>query len=131
MKKIFLLGAMVCALGMMTACGDKDKSDLIIGTWNNTAQSYETTIAGTESIPEGVIGMQFTANKVMISDTRRNCIAEWQRYTLTTENGKQILHVENSLIDRCVVEELTSNRMVLNSNPGPDMGFTYTMNRLD
>ena len=131
MKKVFLIGAMVCALGMMTACGNKDKSDLIIGTCNNTAQSYETTIAGTESIPEGVIGMQFTANKVLLSDIRSNCIAEWQRFTLTKENGKEILHVENSFIDGCVVEELTSNKMVLTSDPGPDMGFTYTMNRQD
>lgn len=131
MKKLSLLCAMVCAFGMMTACSNKDNTDFIIGTWTNTAQSHEMTIAGTESIPEGVIGMQFTANKVMFSDTRRNCIAEWQRYTLTTENGKRILHVEDNLLDGCVVEELTSNKMVLTSNPGPDLGFMYTMNRHD
>lgn len=44
---------------MLAACG-KDKSSLIIGTWANTAQSYEITIAGQERIPAGVIGMELS-----------------------------------------------------------------------
>ena len=139
MKKIFLLGAMVCTLGMFAACGDKDNSNLIIGNWSSTAQSYDITIAGQQSIPADAITMEFTADSVRISDMRCNCLPRWEHYTLTTENGKQILHVEWCAVGSAdngihgggyVVEELTSSKMVLAStDPNIDMNFMYTMER--
>ena len=38
MKKLFLFGALLCALGMFVACGDKDNSNLIVGKWD--VQTY-------------------------------------------------------------------------------------------
>ena len=131
MKKIFLLGAMVCALGMFAACGDKDNSNIIIGTWSNTAQSYDITIAGQQSIPADAITMEFTADSVQISDMRCNRLPRWEHYTLTTDNGKQLLLVDNGIHGGYVVEELTSSKMVLTStDPNIDMNFMYTMKRL-
>ena len=134
--RFFLSIVVLCAIGLLSACSGKDNSDLIVGTWTNTDQSFETTIAGTESIPEGVIEMQFTANSVKITDIRRNCIPEWKHYTLTTKNGKQILQIEDDFEDdsldflwECIVEELSTHQMVLSSNPGPDMGYKYVMKR--
>ena len=130
MKKGLALGAMVCALGLFAACGDNDNSNLIIGTWGNTAQSYETTIAGTKSVSEDMICMEFTADSVRISDVRCNCIPKWEHYTLTNKDGKQILIVGNDTYGGYVVEELSSNKMVLTSpHPDIDMAFAYTMSR--
>ena len=63
MKKLFLLGAMVCALGMMTACtSDDDYSELIVGKWlpeyayNVDLETGETEIINYENIPMPVIG---------------------------------------------------------------------------
>ena len=122
---------MVCALGMFAACGDKDNSNLIIGNWVNTAQSHDITIAGQIDIPSGTISMKFTADSVMISDMRCNCLPKWERYTLTTRNGKQLLHVENGIHGGgYVVEELTSNKLVLTPKiENIDMSFMYTMER--
>lgn len=137
MKHTKLIAALTCALMTIGLVGcSKEPADLIIGTWTNTDQSCETTIAGTESIPEGVIEMQFTADSVKITDIRCNCIPEWKHYTLTTQNGKQILQIEDDFEDdsldflwECIVEELSTHQMVLSSNPGPDMGHKYVMKR--
>lgn len=121
-----LLGAAM----LFAACG-KNNSDLIIGNWSNTAQSYEITIAGQQSIPADAITMKFTADSVLISDMRCDCLPRWEHYTLTTENGKQLLNVENGIHGDYVVEELTSSKMVLTStDPNIDMGFMYTMRRI-
>ena len=130
---IRIITAMLGATMLFVACGkDKDNVNLIIGAWSNTAQSYEITIAGQESIPAGTICMEFTADSVMISDMRCNCLPKWEHYTLATRNGKQLLHVENGIHGGgYVVEELTSSKMVLTStDPNIDMGFMYTMERL-
>lgn len=119
-----LLGAAM----LFAACG-KDNTNLIIGSWENTEQSYEMTIAGTNTIPVGTIWMEFTADSVMVADLRCNCLPRWEHYTLTTKDGKRILHVENSFLGDCVVEGLTRNKMVLTSDDGPDMGFQYTLKR--
>ena len=130
MKKIFLLGAMVCALGMFAACGDKDNSNIIIGNWVNTAQSYDITIAGQIDIPSGTISMKFTADSVMIADMRSNCQPKWEHYTLAKEDGKQILYVGNNVHEGYVVKEHTSNKLVLTPKiENIDMSFMYTMER--
>lgn len=134
MKHIKTITALVMGAAMLfVACGkDKDNVNLIIGAWSNTAQSYDITIAGQQSIPADAITMEFTADSVMISDMRCNCLPKWEHYTLTTENGKQLLHVENGIHGGgYVVEELTSDKMVLTSTgPNIDMDFMYTMERL-
>lgn len=129
MKHIKTITALLGAAMLFAACG-KDNSNLIIGNWANTEQSYEITIAGTNSIPEGAIYMEFTADSVMIADMRCNCLPRWECYTLTTEDGKQILHVDNGIHGDYVVEELTSSKLVLTSpDPNIDMDFIYTMKR--
>ena len=81
-----LLGAAL----LFIACG-KDNSDLLVGKWANTAQSYEITIAGQDYIPEGYICLEFTGSKVLTSDYRKDCLAEWDRYTIKKKYGKEIL----------------------------------------
>ena len=131
MKKLFLLGAMVCALGMFAACGDKDNSNLIIGNWANTAQSYDITIAGQVDIPEGAISMEFTDSKVLVSDQRANCLPEWHGYTLSKESGKQLLEIEGGChAGIFVVEELTNDKLVMAPEHHEiDMDFRYIMKR--
>lgn len=124
----------VLALGAMLLAGcGKENTDLIIGKWANTAQSVETTIAGQENIPEGYLYMEFTSSKVLVSDQRADCLAEWHSYTLTKDSGKQLLEIEGGCHGgRFVVEELTRDKLVL----GPethniDMDFHYIMKRYD
>ena len=128
---IRIITAMLGATMLFVACGkDKDNVNLIIGAWSNTAQSYEITIAGQESIPAGTICMEFTADSVMISDMRCNCLPKWEHYTLAKEDGKQILYVGNNVHEGYVVEELTSNKLVLTPKiENIDMSFMYTMER--
>ena len=115
---------------LFAGCG-KDNSNLIIGNWANTEQSYEITIAGSNNIPAGTICMEFTADSAMISDMRCNCLPKRESYTLTKKDGKQILHIENSVYEGYVVEELTKDKMVLTpKNENIDMSFLYTMKRL-
>mgnify|MGYP002624182011 CR=1 FL=1 len=129
MKKVGLIGAMVCALGLFAACGDKDNSNSIIGTWSNTAQSYVITIAGAENIPEDMIYMEFSADSVRISDLRCNCIPTWEHYTLTKKDDKRILGIAFGIhAGYYVVEELSNNKMVLTCDENNiDMGCTYIM----
>ena len=130
MKHIKILTVLLSTAMLFTACG-KDNTKLIIGNWTNTDQSYEITIAGQQSILADAITMEFTANSVRISDMRCNCVPTWEHYTLTTENGKQILHVNNGIHGDYVVEELTADKLLLtSSNPSIDMDFMYTMERL-
>ena len=130
MKHIKSIIAMLGAAILFAACG-KDNFTLIIGDWANTEQSYEITIAGQANIPAGTISMEFTVDSVMIADMRCNCIPKWEHYTLTTENGKQILHVENGIHGDYVVDKLTADKLVLTSpDPNIDMDFMYTMERL-
>ena len=130
MKHIKSIIALLGAAILFAACG-KNNSTLIIGDWANTEQSYEITIAGQANIPAGTISMEFTADSVMIADMRCNCIPKWEHYTLTTENGKQILHVENGIHGDYVVDKLTADKLVLTSpDPNIDMDFMYTMERL-
>ena len=129
MKRNKIITALLGVAMLFAACGS-DNSNLIIGNWTNTAQSYEITIAGQQSIPADIIGMEFTADSVRISDMRCNCLPKWERYTLRTEGGKQILHVDNGIHGDYVIDELTSNKIVLtSSNPSIDMDFMYTMKR--
>ena len=130
--RIKIITALLGAVMLFAACGkDKDNFNLIIGAWSNTAQSYDITIAGQQSIPADAITMEFTPDSVQISDMRCNCLPKWEHYTLTTRNGKQLLLVENGIHgDGYVVEELTGSKMVLTStDPNIDMDFMYTMKR--
>lgn len=130
MKILRIITALLGAAMLFAACG-KDHSNLIIGNWTNTAQSYDITIAGQVDIPAGAISMEFTADSVMIADMRCNCLPQGKPYTLTKENGKQILHVDNGIHGDYVVEELTNDKLVLTStDPNIDMDFMYTMKRL-
>ena len=134
-----VMGAFLLLTAFQCGSGWDEEPNLIIGTWSNTAQSYDITIAGQQSIPADAITMEFTADSVRISDMRCNCLPRWEHYTLTTENGKQILHVEWCAVGSAdngihgggyVVEELTSSKMVLAStDPNIDMNFMYTMKR--
>ena len=130
MKTLRIITTLLSVALLFAAC-EKDNSNLIIGKWDNTAPSYDITIAGQVDIPEGAISMEFTADSVQISDMRCNCLPRWEHYTLTTDNGKQLLLVDNGIHGNYVVEELTSSKMVLTStDPNIDMNFMYTMKRL-
>ena len=126
-----VMGAFLLLTAFQCGSGWDEEPDLIIGTWSNTAQSYDITIAGQQSIPADAITMEFTADSVQISDMRCNRLPRWEHYTLTTRNGKQLLLVDNGIHGNYVVEELTSSKMVLTStDPNIDMNFMYTMKRL-
>ena len=121
------LGAM-----LLTGCGkDNNDNGTIIGKWANTAQSCEITIAGQENIPEGYICMEFTDSKVLVSDQRANCLQEWHKYTLSKEDGKQLLEIEGGCHSGIfVVEELTGDKLVLAPEHHEiDMDFRYIMKR--
>lgn len=73
MKKNLLLGALLCALGMFAACGDKDNSSLIVGKWevqnihyvvdDHTAGTHnEYTLNATDSTYIGYDTVEFDAD---------------------------------------------------------------------
>ena len=126
------IAALMCAALLFAACG-KDNSDLLVGKWTNMAQAYESTIAGREDIPEGYICMKFTDNRVLTSDYRKDCLAQWHRYTLKEESGKLILEINQGCIGGLfIVEKVTSDTLVL--VPGHfmyDWDFKYIMKRYE
>ena len=123
------------ALGalLLTSCGKDNKdNEALIGKWYNTAQSYEITIDGRQNIPEGYIYMEFTDDKVWVSDSRTDCLAEWHKYSLSEESGKQLLEIEGGCYKGrvFVVERLTSDELVLAPfSSGADWDFRYIMKR--
>ena len=125
------------ALGalLLTSCGKDNKdNEALIGTWTNTAQSYEITIDGRQNIPEGYIYMEFTDDKVLVSDSRTDCLAEWHKYSLSEESGKQLLEIEGGCYKGrvFVVEKLTSDELVLAPfSSGADWDFRYIMKRCE
>ena len=129
------IAALTLGVLLLTGCGKDNKdNEALIGKWANTAQSYEITIAGQENIPEGYICMEFTNKKVLISDSRTDCLAEWHNYTFSKESGKQLLEIEGGCYDGMiyVVEELTSDELVLAPcSSGIDWNFRYIMKRCD
>jgi hypothetical protein len=131
-NNIKFLAALALGAMLLTSCG-KDDADLLVGQWTNTAQSYESTIAGREDIPEGYICMKFTDNKVLTSDYRKDCLAQWHRYTLKKESGKLILEINQGCIGGLfIVEKVTSDTLVL--VPGHfmyDWDCKYIMKRCD
>lgn len=120
---LLLMGAM-----MIVAC-KKDNTDLIIGKWANTAQSYEITIAGQEYIPAGYIAMEFTTDSVWVVDSRVDCLAEWHPYTLSKVDGKLLLEIDGGChAGQFVVEELSENKLVLAPESSSiDWDFRYIM----
>ena len=125
-----VMGAFLLLTAFQCGSGWDEEPNLIIGNWVNTAQSYDITIAGQIDIPSGTISMKFTADSVMIADMRSNCQSKWEHYTLAKEDGKQILYVGNNVHEGYVVEELTSNKLVLTPKiENIDMSFMYTMER--
>ena len=77
------LAALALGAMLLTSCGKDNKdNEALIGKWYNTAQSYEITIDGRQNIPESYICMEFTDDKVWVSDSRTDCYATWNGYTL-------------------------------------------------
>ena len=137
MKHNIIKSLAAIALGAMllTSCGKDNKdNEALIGKWANTAQSCEITIAGQENIPEGYIYMEFTDDKVLVSDQRTDCLAEWHKYSLSEESGKHLLEIEGGCYKGrvFVVEKLTSDELVLAPfSSGADWDFRYIMKRCE
>ncbi len=135
MKHNIIKSLVALALGalLLTSCGKDNKdNEALIGKWTNTAQSYEVTISGREDIPEGYIYMEFTDDKVLVSDQRTDCLAEWHNYTLSKESGKQLLEIKGGCYKGrvFVVEKLTSDELVLAPfSSGADWDFRYIMKK--
>ena len=135
MKHNIIKSLVALALGalLLTSCGKDNKdNEALIGKWTNTAQSYEVTISGREDIPEGCIYMEFTDDKVLVSDQRTDCLAEWHNYTLSKESGKQLLEIKGGCYKGrvFVVEKLTSDELVLAPfSSGADWDFRYIMKK--
>ena len=135
MKHNIIKSLVALALGalLLTSCGKDNKdNEALIGKWTNTAQSYEVTISGREDIPEGYIYMEFTDDKVLVSDQRTDCLAEWYNYTLSKESGKQLLEIKGGCYKGrvFVVEKLTSDELVLAPfSSGADWDFRYIMKK--
>ena len=133
MKHNIIKSLAALALGalLLTSCGKDNKdNEALIGKWTNTAQSYEITIDGRQNIPEGYIYMEFTDDKVLVSDQRTDCLAEWHKYSLSEESGKQLLEIEGGCYKGrvFVVEKLTSDELVLAPfSSGADWDFRYIM----
>ena len=127
------LAALALGAMLLTSCGKDNKdNEALIGKWTNTAQSYEVTISGREDIPEGYIYMEFTDDKVLVSDQRTDCLAEWHNYTLSKESGKQLLEIKGGCYKGrvFVVEKLTSDELVLAPfSSGADWDFRYIMKK--
>lgn len=138
MKHNIIKSLAALALGalLLTSCGkdNKDNEAPPIGKWTSTAQSYEITIDGRQNIPEGYINMEFTDDKVWVSDSRTDCLAEWHNYTLSKESGKQLLEIKGGCYKGrvFVVEKLTSDELVLAPfSSGADWDFRYIMKRCE
>ena len=129
------LSALIMGALLLTGCGKDNKdNEALIGKWTNTAQSYEITIDGRQNIPEGYIYMEFTDDKVLVSDQRTDCLAEWHKYSLSEESGKQLLEIEGGCYKGrvFVVEKLTSDELVLAPfSSGADWDFRYIMKRCE
>lgn len=129
------LVALIMGALLLTGCGKDNKdNDALIGKWYNTAQSFEITIDGRQNIPEGYICMEFTDYKVLISDSRTDCYATWNGYTLTKKDGKQLLEIDGGCYAGrvFVIEKLTNDKLVLASeHPNIDMDFKYIMKRYE
>ena len=137
MKHNIIKSLAALALGalLLTGCGKDNKdNEALIGKWSNTAQSYEITISGREDITEGYICMEFTDDKVLVSDQRTDCLAEWHNYTLSKESGKQLLEIEGGCYDGMVfvIKKLTSDELVLAPRTqNMDWDFRYIMKRYE
>ena len=134
MKKNIITSIAAIAMGvlLLPSCGKDNKdNEALIGKWANTAQSCEITISGQEYLPEGYICMEFTDSKVLVFDQRANCLSEWHKYTLSKEDGKQLLEIEGGCLGGIfVVEELTGDKLVLAPrNHNIDWDFRYIMKR--
>ena len=131
---IKFLAALALGAMLLTSCGKDNKdNEALIGKWTNTAQSYEITIDGRQNIPEGYICMEFTDDKVWVSDSRTDCLAEWHKYSFSEKDGKQLLEIEGGCHGGIfVVEELTNDKLVLAPfSSGADWDFRYIMKRCE
>ena len=124
------LAALALGAALLFVACSKDNTDRLVGKWVNTAQSYDITIDGQQNIPEGYIYMEFTDDKVLVSDQRTDCLAEWHKYSLSEESGKQLLEIKGGCYKGrvFVVEKLTSDELVLAPlSSGADWDFRYIM----
>ena len=117
---------------LLSSC-KKDNAELILGSWTNTAESCEITIAGLLELPAGIISMEFTSDSVLIFDYRVDCIVEWHHYTLAKQAGKLMLQVEEPFAyapSSFEVEQLDKEQLVLVCPENDiDVGFRYVMHR--
>ena len=129
-KTLFGLILALAATMLLSSC-KKDNAELILGSWTNTAESCEITIAGLRELPAGIISMEFTSDSVLIYDDRVNCIPEWHHYTLAKQAGKLMLQVEEPFAyapSGFEVEQLDKEQLVLVCPENDiDVGFRYVM----
>lgn len=83
MKKLFLLGAMVCALGMMTDCKSANYAVVEKGITCNTDTIYPT---GTAFVKQAVV---VTQNGIVWEDVRIS-LAEFEAASLVKEQYQMI-----------------------------------------
>ena len=131
-KTLFGLILALAATMLLSSC-KKDNAELILGSWTNTAESCEITIAGLLELPAGTISMEFTSDSVLIFDYRVDCIVEWHHYTLAKRAGKLMLQVEEPFAyshSGFEVEQLDKEQLVLVCPENDiDVGFRYVMHR--
>lgn len=127
MKKTILL--LLVATAMLTTSCKKTNSDLIIGNWTNTVESYEIRIDGQHGIDAGVITIEFTSESVLYADSRCNCVPTWQHYSLSEDSGKLYLRFEDGT--EFLVEELSTDRLVLATvTPNIDLAYRYVFEKM-
>lgn len=137
MKHLSIKNIAILAIAtvLMAACGkNNDDKEALIGRWANTDGSFEMTPDGPAFVGEQTIWMEFTKDKVMIYDYRKDCLSTWHEYTLRKESDKLLLRAEKGCYDGTVfvVEKLTKDEMHLIPRFDPfNTGFCYIMKRND
>lgn len=135
-KRLFgLLLAFIAGSMLFSSC-KKDTNELILGTWSNTAQSFEITINGQQNLTEGCLTMQFKENKVLVSDSRVNGVPSWTPYSLDYVDGQLILHLVTPSLHteggNFIIEELSEKQLVIAPMiENIDWSFRYFMVRAE
>lgn len=129
-NRIFTTILIVFTVIALTSC-DKEKSDAkkLLGTWVNTEESWESTIAGATQRPAGTIALTFEHNRVYVVDSRCDCLPEWHHYSLTRKDGELIMNI-NNWRDNSKVSELSNDKLVLSDDRSIiDAGYGYTFKK--
>lgn len=129
-KRVFFALLVVAAVFTLTSC-DREQSDTknLLGTWTNTNDSYEITIAGANQIPESTIELTFERNRVYVTDARCNCLPQGYSYKLTRKDGELFIEIVGWL-PKSKIMTLTSNSLVINDDlDSIDAGFSLVFQR--